>query len=888
MNLVLKKEIRLLLPMWGIAMALAIVPPWGIGSPSLIGPGSFWISVIGAALLAVSAFGREFALGTASSLFAQPVRRGRMFVPKLVLVSVALGSVLVAYWASCFIRLEWILGDAEWHYWLSPERRALLAEGFRSERITALLLSSALTAAILAGGLWTSLLLRQVLAAFWATLLLPTLLVVLTVGVCSWFGLPTATGPTCGVLLLYAVVGVIGSWRLFRCAEDVSSGWGSQYLASLRLSVNPETTAAQPRIGRPVGALIRQEMALQKISLIGAAVLLFVNLLSIGLRRSGWLDPNSDTYDLLEGVGILWLLLPLMLGASAIADERRLGTLEARLCLPVSRRIQALLKLGIVVVLGLVFGVVAFVLTEWMGSRLGLSGVLELGGGPWEDGGALVIFVLGLTVVGFYASSLCRSSMQAIGAALPITFLIGLALSLASREYMIGWVIWLHYGVLLTLLTVLSVKNYSRLWCGFPQAARNAAVILGTLLLTAALSAGTFFRVWEYTMPIEPPHGPARLTSSEGVRMTFRYQGILVRLPDGTVSLHRFRLRPEDWMDRLTGDWKPLDLFGGRRRFAGSDWVEMVDTYRDYVGIKSDGSLWVSTSSESLPLPRTAQPSLHEQPIEMTRLEVGDGWKQAARAWRGAILLKNDGTLWQLGPTDVDREANWPGLRAFTPQRLGNDDDWAALFYSADDLGIQKTDGTVWSRIGVRFEDRLQIEQIQLNAKSTVKHAPHLDGRPWRTITWATTRRNMEAIGLANDGTLHGVIRDFPDRGERGNTVQLSPETNWVALGEGFAGPAAALKTDRTLWEWTFPKDLRRYRTPAASASRQLGWNNDWVGVAGWHSGIVALSGDGNLWLWSPWWVSHAYSESSRPMLAASRRPLLLGNIFDAATPASP
>ena len=40
----------------------------------------------------------------------------------------------------------------------------------------------------------------------------------------------------------------------------------------------------------------------------------------------------------------LWLLIPWLMGCVAIAEERKLGTMESQLCLPVNRRLQFAVK----------------------------------------------------------------------------------------------------------------------------------------------------------------------------------------------------------------------------------------------------------------------------------------------------------------------------------------------------------------------------------------------------------------------------------------------------------------------------------------------------------------------------------------------------------------
>src|SRR6266404_6154550 len=60
MTPIVAKEIRLLLPAYGMALLLAIVPMWLLPGEQPVS----YLFCLGAVLLALSSFGREFALGT--------------------------------------------------------------------------------------------------------------------------------------------------------------------------------------------------------------------------------------------------------------------------------------------------------------------------------------------------------------------------------------------------------------------------------------------------------------------------------------------------------------------------------------------------------------------------------------------------------------------------------------------------------------------------------------------------------------------------------------------------------------------------------------------------------------------------------------------------------
>jgi len=144
-------------------------------------------------------------------------------------------------------------------------------------------------------------------------------------------------------------------------------------------------------------------------------------------------------------------------------------------------------------------------------------------------------------------------------------------------------------------------------------------------------------------------------------------------------------------------------------------------------------------------------------------------------------------------------------------------------------------------------------------------------------------------LGVAADGTFRVAAAFQPDLKGRYQLVAqdtlLSPETNWVAAvqstyGDSFGGASAVtLKSDGTLWAWNFPDDP--LAKPQSAQATRLGTHSDWIGISHTGGGIVSLAADGGLWLWR---FSGGYaSEGMQPLIRPSRKPQLLGNIFNPA-----
>ncbi len=86
MNALIKKEIRLLRPAWLVVLASEIVLPWfgdEWNQAFTMAPIFFFFGII---LLAVDSFGREFSLGTFSSLMVQPMERRHIWRIKITTI----------------------------------------------------------------------------------------------------------------------------------------------------------------------------------------------------------------------------------------------------------------------------------------------------------------------------------------------------------------------------------------------------------------------------------------------------------------------------------------------------------------------------------------------------------------------------------------------------------------------------------------------------------------------------------------------------------------------------------------------------------------------------------------------------------------------------------
>ena len=112
--------------------------------------------------------------------------------------------------------------------------------------------------------------------------------------------------------------------------------------------------------------------------------------------------------------------------------------------------------------------------------------------------------------------------------------------------------------------------------------------------------------------------------------------------------------------------------------------------YLDTVGIRADGTLWISSRAE--PTAWTG--------AEMTQIGDETDWQQVVRQYGGSfLLLKNNGTLWRWGTNRLDWsqwQAHWPTVRNSPPHQIGTNSDWREIV-DGGYANARRTDGSSWS-----------------------------------------------------------------------------------------------------------------------------------------------------------------------------------------------
>ena len=878
MSPLVKKEIRLLLPSWGVAVLLALVQ-------AITRSYDFYIACLlflGLTMMALTSIGRESSMNTFSLMLAQPAERLRIWQTKLSVLAVAFAIVL-GVWLIAFV---------------FSVSRQVMSEADMESTWYLLIAVCLIATATFTGGLWTALLLRQLAAAFWLTLLVPATL--------SGFAAAgfTAQGQSdngliaglCVVFAIYSIGGFLFARWLFFRAQDTGWTGGIISLPDWPGIAARRANAVSPRNRKPVYALVKKELQLHQTSLMAAAGLLVLHVGVMALRKFHPFAKGSAG-EILTGIfWMLWLTLPVVIGCLAVAEERRLGVMEGQQCQPASRRIQFGIKGFWVLFLGFFLGGVMPVCLEAIGVTLGAWNPIFMSDSHAAPHGYSVMmlslgvgaFSAWLALVSFFASSLAKSFLQAIGLAVATFIVLTLFIPAFTQNRMMFFDTVPAHCILPLLIAVptlmvdlfwLAYLNYKNFRDGWPLWRRNLLGLAGAMGFVLVSSTTIYHRVWEVFEPAEPAHGAAKLSLTVPPTLSLDvYDNLLVRLPDGRV-----------WFDHLSNpgwyfnpgllwslqNWRALDLLprslGPQTYLEGSNWVSAaaryvdhwvsvghsvtnisvhVRGYQDTVGLQSDGTLWVSERSD----PRTWTAS------KLTRFGNETNWQQLARTYESfsVLLLKKDGTLWRLGTNQFfwqDWPKKWPGLRAFEPYQIGADSDWAEISSSGGRLA-RKTDGSVWGIWTDKGTDKLT-------------HMTNFNGVALKTFSrigddWGAYVRP--------DGTLW-TVGELHGHGSKSEALQIGTDTNWVAVAMTWNW-MVALKSDGTLWQW----NLRHHLPVEAYAAppTRLGIHNDWVAIAGIWSGMVSLAADGSLWFWPDRQEYEYY-----PMLMKlPKQPRYLGNIF--------
>jgi len=921
MSPLVKKEIRLLLPSFVICCAMALPNFFFRFNPDGSLQNWWWFLLAFvfcgamAVMLALNSFGVEISSGTFSNLLAQPVSRQKIWDTKILVLAVSL-LIVGIFWGACGIVRLMMLG-----------RDLNLLDLFTGVGTFGLVVFS--------GGLWTVLLLRQVAAAFWFTVLVPGFILVMLMGLFASHSDEFGDGMVASVLGLYSLAGFFFARWLFFRAQDWQWSGGAIVLPKMRGLARLKSSADARRAGCPRVALWWKEMQLQQSQFVIAFALVVLHLGVLATRKLGHFGKNSITEFILEGFWTLWLVMPLLVGCTAVAEERKLGTHEGQLCLPVKRRTQFATKLFVALGLSVVLGAVMPLLME--GTRILPETHFDWGGldPGWQSqistaqfffwnclgviNGWLPLLTLASIAVliggiSFYASTLARNTLQtlapAVAGILLAWFLILIGTNPRQFDFDFLWHGPLPYFIVLPIMAVtllaLAYGNHRRVLIGWKMGRRNLLMLASVLALGVAVTSAIYHRAWEKLTPFEPPHEAARLALANPASLTDDRGEVSVRLPDGKIWMGIVAPNPKliNPLSLALGKFK-MNLNDGRF-LGGSNWLTVKRSVWDLAGLKTDGTLWVSEKPRQVSRQNGNWKINEAEMRHLVQFGTETNWSSLARLAYSMLLTKTDGTLWRWGAVKFDsRHEQWPGLRTFTPKQMGAESDWMEVYQNDYWTDFRKTDDSIWSwgdySWSTNDHPHLEIEP----GFTLVKMFDNINANRYRS-TALVSHGLQYRVGVRDDGTFriwadeHLNTSHYPRNGSyewQPANLQIGDDHHWLAVAGGW-NKVVTLKDDGTLWLWDFHYDYHHGWNPERTEKEmlkfkpvRLGTHSDWIAIAGEQGFVIALAADGSLWFWP---VEDAHTtmemaginlsdnnhESSLPWLDISRKPQFLGNIF--------
>lgn len=867
MSPLIRKELRSLLPPWGLALVLAILPIW------LVWPGEagIWASppgylvyapfALGILLLSLTPFGQELNWGTFSILLAQPVSRSRIWRIKTLLLALALLLVFIAFFLSVWLRVESVFDPAQIRAQssrYSPDLIRNLGKMHFVNRQMALLESLMVgglgALAGFAGGLWTTLLFRQVSAAFWLTLLVPMGLGLLVSQLLGGFSDPIAPLGVCAVLGLYSAVGFVWARRLFEQVQDTQ--WTGGVVSLPKWS--RAAAHAQPGIGgrkrRAVRALLSKELQSQYVNLLLAGGLFLMHLVVLGMRRfnADYLATHRSLGMTLEAFPALWLAMPLLVGSVAVAEERKLGTFETLCCIPMSRWLQFGIKLCVALLLGVFLGAVAPLAVERLSTLTGLHSNTPLAEGL-STAHTFLLAAASITLLSFYGSSLTRNTLQALGSSVLACVVTMVLIEVATRPPSLGDIpllgphltVRILVPVMVLALVALAYRNYRHLQLSAKAWRRNGLVVLVALLGTTTVISAAYHRFWEAWLPLEPPHfynrshGNGRQVAIPKVKASFARMAAL--LPDGSLWLRRCAVKSTEVVHHETAYSLRQAIGRAHAGFVpGSNWRDVAVSDLGCFAIQADGTLWNLSR---------LKPGTGDADSGLIQVDDSRGWVQLSAGWDDYCGLKADGTLWEWRYGAVAAGAPPGKFRA--PAQVGSDTNWIAVACSTERSVAIKADGTIWRWGGFDVWTR--------SGGATHKIVSHprewlaFPGRP-QPVSISFDGDSLAAV--CDDGSfwIGGSLTTLlvgrgSAKAASTEMVRYGEESDWIHVELVGRLSAVGIKRDGSMWAWNhIGPDWGRenWRLPPVPLSEYTVW----VSVCCYGSASLALGRDGTLCLW--------------------------------------
>lgn len=446
------KELRALLPMWATAMiALALTSVVRrVSTTNLTWP----TFVLGALTLGALSIGHEYLSATLTSFLALPVSRTRLIAAK-VAVLVSLLLPLAALMA--------MLLSSEFHRFEAYELLVILPLAF----------------AVLVAP-WMTMLARGPLGGVVFTIAAAVGIAATNslwdriIGEALGGGWRLTPNPFAVFIIASAVLG----WRAIARLEALDGNRDLRLPAWSRSDIDAPTAVRR----RPISALVTKELHLQQTTTLVATLSIAV----IGLLAWSEHHRYSFSQGLTYPSSILHLIvIPILAGAVASAEERGLGVLSWQVLQPIALWKQWAIKVAVAIGLALALGVGGPLLIWWLDPAADLA----FGSGRITSLSFLTPaagLTLGLVIAGVYVSSLFSSGLRAALVTVPVAAgLAFLGLAIVPSTPAVGRQ-WLT-AALLPLVEKLHSGRFSA-----AEADRARLIIPSTTVVAAIIVAAVF------------------------------------------------------------------------------------------------------------------------------------------------------------------------------------------------------------------------------------------------------------------------------------------------------------------------------------------------------------------------------------------------------------
>ena len=380
------KEFRALLPAWTAGLV-------AIGASFVSSSGSvLLLSVLGYAVaaiaLGVQTVGHEYTNRTVGLLLVQPVDRKRILAIKLVVLFCLLSVLGAAAWLAPFNAESW---HRPWVWNHTTVTLLPLVAGFFIAP-------------------WLTMVCRNPLAGVVFTASVPGMLMFggELIGLVRFgVGHPEVDAFRdqfwLRAMILTVVAGAALTWRTFLRLEAIE-GAGSD------VQMPQWFSAGRPAPRHPLWLLMWKELHLQQMTLV-VVVLFCIGWATLSLLKD--LVPAFADAPLMPVTIIYFVLLSVLIGSLASAEERNLGVVQWQMLLPMAAWQQWLVKVAVALALALLMGVALPILLNYLSPA---PDDFEIGR-LWRQ---TAIMITVLTSFSLYVSSLSGSAIRAVLLAFPI------------------------------------------------------------------------------------------------------------------------------------------------------------------------------------------------------------------------------------------------------------------------------------------------------------------------------------------------------------------------------------------------------------------------------------------------------------------------------------